>query len=291
MKARFIIPLIVCLIMTAGSATVVWGGSSPEWSYTLLSADSPYRQLYKLDETATALYTAAYADNRQAAYAELQQLDKLLSNTMLHEYGTPEGWALLTEDTTAIEHALTRGLHLHSWMEQAVRVRLGVDALVGGNGALWLQYEGLLQDDLVSVRKALKRQTDDSAVAARAMLNELNQHARRIEIAAIYAGDSIRMNELLARITYTDRLLESLIGLDSNVGRIEEVEKSLSGIESAINGVFLPYEDAFALPAASVPAAPHPLQWSLFLGTIISAVLTWTGWRKYKQNPYGVKRL
>lgn len=291
MKARFIIPLIVCLIMTAGSATVVWGGSSPEWSYTFLTADSPYRQLYKLDETATALYTAAYADNRQTAYAELQQMNKLLNNTILQEYGTPEGWALLSEDTAAIEHALTRGLPLHSWMEQAVRVRLGADALVGGNGALWLQYEGLLQDDLVSVRKALKRQTDDSAVAARAMLNELNRHASRIEIAARYAGDTMRMNELLARIAYTDRQLENLIGSNENAGGIEEADRSLSGIEAAINGVFLPYEDAFALPAASVPAAPHPLQWSLFLGTIISAVLTWTGWRKYKQNPFGVKKL
>jgi hypothetical protein len=248
MKARFIIPLIVCLMMTAGSAGVVWGSASPEWSYTFLSADSPYRQLYKLDETAAALYTAAYANNRQAAYAELQQINNLLDNAMLRGYGTSEGWASLTKDTAAIEHALSRGAHHHLWMEQAVRVRLGTDALVGGEGALWLQYEGLLQDDLMSVRKAWKRQTDDSAVAARAMLEGLERHAHRIETAALYAGDSIRMSELLARIAHTDRLLESSTGLETDTSREEEIERSLSGIESAINGVFLPYEDVVVIP-------------------------------------------
>lgn len=291
MKARFIIPLIVCLLMTAGSAGVVWGSANPEWSYTFLSADSPYRQLYKLDQTAAALYTAANANNRQAAYAELQKLNKLLAKEMLQAYGTSNGWAALKKDAAAIEQALSNGYHYQLWIEEAVRVRLGADSLIGGAGALWLQYEGLLQDDLLSVRKAWKRQTDDSAIAARAMLNELKQHARRIEIAALYAGDSVRMSELLARISYTDRLLDESISLGSNANRKEQIEKSLDGIETAVIGVFMPYEDTFALPAVSVPAAAHPLKWSLFLGTIISAVLTWTGWRKYKQNPYGIKKL
>lgn len=291
MKARFIIPLIFCLLMTAGSVGTVWGGASPEWSYSLLSADSPYRQLYKLDETAAALYTAAYANNRQAAYAELQKLNKLLDNAMLQGYGTAEGWSSLKKDVASIEYAMSHGVHHYLWMEQTVRVRLGADALIGGEGALWLQYEELLHDDLMSVRKAWKRQTDDASVAARAVLKGLDLHAGRIETAALYAGDSIRMNELIARIDYTDRLLESSASLESDTARDVEIERSLDGIEAAINGVFLPYEDAFALPVASVPAAAHPLQWSLFLGTIISAVLTWTGWRKYKQSPFGVKKL
>ncbi|MCR2802988.1 sporulation protein YpjB [Paenibacillus soyae] len=290
MKARFIIPLIVFIGMAAGSAGVVWGSASPGGSYDFLFADSPYRQLYKLDESATALYTAAYANNRHAAYAELQRLKRLMEDAMIQSYGTPEGWSAQLGDAAALERELSAGVPDSSWIEHAVRLRLGADALVGGEGALWLQYEGLLKEDLQAVRQAWKRSTGDAAIAAGAMLKGMTTHAHRIESAALYAGDSTRMNELLKRISYSERLLEAAANDRSKI-KPDQIEQSFDGIQSAISGVFLHYEEALAIPAEKSSALGHPLQWSLFLGTLISAVLTWSGWRKYKQSPFGVKKL
>jgi hypothetical protein len=98
------------------------------------------------------------------------------------------------------------------------------------------------------------------------------------------------MNELLHRISYSNRLLEAAAHGKSNTDPVQ-IEQSFDGIQAAISGVFLHYEDALAIPIADSSALGHPLQWSLILGTIISAVLAWSGWRKYKERPYGVKKL
>ncbi|MEK3881427.1 sporulation protein YpjB [Paenibacillus sp. PL2-23] len=290
MKARFVIPLIVFLFMAAGSAGVVWGSATPAIMYQELLADSPYRQLYKLDQSAAALYTASHANNRQAAYAELQKLKLLLEDEMLQSYGTPQGWSAARQDALALERKLMSE-HPHSmWLEHAVRLRLGADALIGGDGALWLQYEGLLKEDVLAVRQAWKRSNDNGAAAARALLAGMSAHASRIEAAALFAGDTTRMNELMHRIEYSERLLQASEG-GAGSAYSQRIEQSLDGIQAAVDGIFVHYEDALAIPNASVSALGHPLQWSLLLGTIISAVLTWTGWRKYKHSPFGVKKL
>lgn len=287
MKSRIIIPFIVCLLMTMGTAGAVWGGANPEGSYAFLFASGPYHQLERMDETATALYTAAYMNNRQAAYAELQKMNKLLSHEMLRNYGNADGWLVMEKDAAEVERALAKGVKHSQWLEHTVRLRMGADALLNGSGALWLQYKALLLDDVNAINQAWKRQAGDPVAAARATLQGLAEHAARIETAAMFAGDPDRMNELMDRIAYASRLLE---GKQSSIPKIE-VDQSIEAIRTAVKGVFLEDKQASAVPAIAPIGSGHPLKWAFFLGMIISAVLTWTGWRKYKARPYGVKKL
>ncbi|GKU79516.1 sporulation protein YpjB [Paenibacillus sp. L3-i20] len=291
MKSRVIVPFVICLFMTIGSAGAVWGSASPDGSLVYMFSNSPYQELYRMEETATALYNAAYQNNRQGAYAEMQKLQKHIGNDMLTSYGTSQGWAALSSDADLIQAALSSGDKNSNWIEHAVRIRLGTDALVRGKHGLWFQYENLLIDDITSVHKAWKRGQGNHLTAAQAMMKSVSLHAVRIESAALLTGNELRMNELMKRIEYTNRLLEArkLTLYDSAVDK--KIEESLDGISSAIKGIFLSADHAQVLPAIVLPAAPNPLKWALFLGTIISAVLTWTGWRKYKQHPYGVKSL
>ncbi|WP_165861211.1 sporulation protein YpjB [Paenibacillus paeoniae] len=287
MKSRMIIPFIVCLAMAMGTAGVAWGGASPEGSYAFLFSSGPYHQLERMDETATALYTAAYTNNRQAAFAELQKIHKLLGNEMLRSYGNEDGWSAMENDAAAIERALTSGVKHSLWLEHTVRLRIGADALINGKGALWHQYKVLLNHDVNAIKLAWKRQAGDPVAAARATMQGLREHAARIETAAMFAGDSIRMKELMERIAYAGRLLDEK---QSTVAKTE-VDQSLEAIRMAVNGVFLEDKQTSAVPAVAVPGSGQPLKWTLMLGTLISAVLTWTGWRKYKARPYGVKKL
>ncbi|MFF2887568.1 sporulation protein YpjB [Paenibacillus sp. NPDC057967] len=287
MKSRIIIPFIVCLCMAMGTAGVVWGGASPEGSYAFLFSSGPYHQLERMDETATALYTAAYTNNRQAAFAELQRLNKLLDNKMLRSYGSADGWSAMEHDAAAVERALSSGVKHSLWLEHTVRLRMGADALMNGKAALWHQYKALLTHDVNTLKQAWKRQAGDPVAAARATLQGLSEHAARIETAAMFAGDPIRMRELMERIAYAGRLLE---GKQSTVSKTE-VDQSLDAIRLVINRIFLEDKQAAAVPAIAPPGIGQPLKWALLLGTIISGVLTWTGWRKYKARPYGVKKL
>lgn len=288
---RVIIPFIICFCLTAASAGVVWGGARSGDGDVYLFPESPYRLLHRLDETATALYKAAYMNQRQKAYAELQKLDKLIRQDNLRAYGAPSGWRMLVKDAEAIDRALSSGVQHALWIEHAVRIRLGTDALINGNRALWLQYEELLQDDLTSVQQAWRRQAGNSKAAAQAMLKGMTDHAMRIESAALFAGDSVRMAELLDRISYSKRLIQEIESAQGGLSSHAAIEQSFEGIRFAFQGVFLLKEaEAVAWPAINPPASAHPIRWAMFLGTMISAMLTWTGWRKYKQSPYGVKK-
>ncbi|MBH5317931.1 hypothetical protein I6N90_08955 [Paenibacillus sp. GSMTC-2017] len=291
MKSRVIIPFVICLFMTFGTAGAVWGSASPEGSLIYMFSDSPYQELYRLDETATALYNAAYQNNRQVAFAELQKLQKYLDNDMLKIYGESGGWLALTNDANTIETALSNGVKNSQWIENAVRIRLGTDALINGKRGLWLQYESLLVEDMASVHQAWKRGSSNNIIAAKAVMKSVSLHADRIEPAALLAGDSIRMNELEERIGYINRLLEARKSSKYDSEADKKIEQSIEGIDIAINGIFQSYEEASANPVIAIPYRPSPLKWIFFIGAIISAVLTWTGWRKYKQHPYGVKSL
>lgn len=291
MKSRFIIPLVVCFVLAIGSAGVAWGDASPKGNDVFLLFDRPYDELYRMNETAAALYRAAYTNNRQLAYAELQKLSKMLDNDMLGSYGSAEGWQMLQQDADKIEASLASGVKHSMWLEQAVRIRLGADSLVAGNQGLWLQYEKLLLEDLSKVRKAWKRGAGDPADAATAMMRQLELRANRIQTAAAYSGDFVRSVELMERINYTYRLLRESKATSTSGYARNLAESSLDGIHTAIIGVFEREQEVSAIPAVNMPQSSKPIQWALLLGMIISAVLAWTGWRKYKQTPYGVKKL
>ncbi|MFD0586929.1 sporulation protein YpjB [Paenibacillus sp. GCM10027627] len=289
MKSRFWIPFVVCLVLTFGSAGIVWGGAIPSGNNSFLFTDRPYEELFRMDETATALYTAANTNNRQLAFAELQKLKRHFNNEMLRGYGTLPGWLALEQEWNAIEHALASGVKHSLWIEHAVRIRLGTDSLIAGNQALWLQYEKLLLDDIANVRQTWRAQSSDPALASAAMLQGLEMHATRIEAAASFSGDTLRMEELSERIRYTKQLLLSKNKM-ARANNGAAVESSIHAMENAINGIFSNAQAVSVEPIVTTAAFFSPVKWAFFLGTFISAVLSWTGWRKYKQRPYGIKK-
>ncbi|MDQ6418206.1 sporulation protein YpjB [Paenibacillus sp. LHD-117] len=296
MKTRFVVPFILCVFMTIGSAGAVWGGTGPESKVMFLFTDSPYESLYRMDEMATALYGAANDNNRQYAYVQIQKLQKGIASEMLRYYGHEEGWDAIAADLKAIELVLARGSSNTEWREYAARVRLAFDAVIGGSGSLWYQYERLLREDVRLVGQALKRSTDDrlaAADAADALLTTMQAHVNRMETAAIMTGHSLRVEELRQRMAYSVKMIDSLKKEEGNASKkgIRLVEESLDGTALALDHIFRSEENADPVPVLAPPSASHPLQWTFFLGTMISAVLTYVGWRKYKQTPYGIKSI
>lgn len=288
MKVRFIVPFVICIVMTIGSAGAVWGDSAAFSPYISILSTSPYKQLSRLDETANALYEAANTDNRQAGFLHVQQIERMIEGELKGKTGKMEGWAAIKQDANAIEQIITSSEASSGWLMEAARIRLATDALVRPEHALWLQYESIMLDDLSRVEKAWKRQTGDGAIAARATMNSLQEHAKRIEPAISMIYGSMHGAELNERIRYTNQLLETKKSSALNEVMINH---SLKALNNAIIKMFDHSGRAEVVPAVAPLTTANPLRWTFFLGAIISAVLTYSGWRKYKNNPFGVKPL
>ncbi|MEV5028360.1 sporulation protein YpjB [Paenibacillus sp. LPE1-1-1.1] len=288
MKIRFIIPFVLCIVMTIGYAGSVWGGAVPLNAYSDLLSQSRDKQLVRLDDIVSSLYEAAYTNNRQAGFQDIQRLKRILEGELKYSVGRIEGWLAIEKDTGLIEQKLMKAASDSSWLMEASRIRLAADALVNSDHALWLQYESVMLDDLSRIERAWKRQTGDGAIAARASMNSLENHAARISTAMSIQFGSMREAELKERINYTNRLLDASIVNKTNEAMID---RSLTATKESLIRMFDQSRSKEEVPAVAAVPLKNPLSWTLFLGAFISAILAFSGWRKYKTNPFGVKPL
>lgn len=286
MKIRFIIPFVVCIVMTIGYANLVWGSGASLQAFASRLTPDPSKQVQRMDNIASSLYEAAYTNNRQAAYQYVQQLQQLVDGELKYEAGNAEGWQAVERDANTIEKTLVKGSLGTSWFVEAARIKLTADALARPNNALWLQYEKIMLDDISRVEKAWKRQTDDGAIAARAVMISLEKHADRIKPAVSMMYGSKHETELMERIQYTNRLLEASRKDKNNVASIN---RSVQELKDTLTRMFNQNQLEADVPVVAAVPISNPLRWTLLLGAFISAILTYTGWRKYKENPFGVK--
>ncbi|OME88019.1 hypothetical protein BK120_01490 [Paenibacillus sp. FSL A5-0031] len=286
MKIRFIIPFVVCIVMTIGYANLVWGSGASLQAFASRLTPDPSKQVQRMDNIASSLYEAAYTNNRQAAYQYVQQLQQLVDGELKYAAGNAEGWQAVERDANTIEKTLVKGSLGTSWFVEAARIKLTADALARPNNALWLQYEKIMLDDISRVEKAWKRQTDDGAIAARAVMISLEKHADRIKPAVSMMYGSKHETELMERIQYTNRLLEASRKDKNNVASIN---RSMLELKDTLTRMFNQNQLEADVPVVAAVPISNPLRWTLLLGAFISAILTYIGWRKYKENPFGVK--
>ncbi|MDQ0111508.1 sporulation protein YpjB [Paenibacillus harenae] len=288
MKIRIVIPFVLCIVMTIGSAGAVWGNAifGPSGYSTITGSKAG--MLASLDEAAALLYEAAYTNNRQAGFLRLQQFNNIAKKASATGAGTPAGWAAINESVAHIERALVNGEAGSGWLMASSRIKLSTDALVRPEHALWLQYESVLLHDWTRVQQSWKRTTEDGALAASAAMDSLNEHLNRIEVAASMQYGNSAVDEALIRAKYTGLLLDGITYAGANG---ERVDRSLEALRSKLVQLFDEGRETADMPVVAPTATTNPISWALFLGTIICAVLTYTGWRKYQRSPYGTKPL
>ncbi|MFD0958842.1 sporulation protein YpjB [Paenibacillus chungangensis] len=290
MFTRILLPFLSTIILALGATGMLGSYGASDISVHAVR-DARFDKLMKLDTIAESLYTASYSHNRQAAYSHLLTLKRYLEDEIIQQYGAEDGWRLMIADADKVERALTDGQPDMNWLEQVTRIRLAVDAMVRPDRALWLPYEQLLRDDVSSIRQAWHRGDGSEGPAAAAMLHRMHVHANRIEAAANIAGHQLRMRELMERIQYGRRILVAMEKQGAEKLRPisnQEVERTLATMDNVISAIYSG-DDGMSYPAIASPEQGKPLRWIFMIGTMISAVLTLVGWRKYRTRPYGIK--
>nr|WP_237179101.1 sporulation protein YpjB [Paenibacillus sp. MMS18-CY102] len=245
----------------------------------------------RLNSATASLYAASTDGNRQSAYQAAQQVATALRDGQVKIIGTTEGWQQAEQDVQSLLSKLKAGQSSVYWRAIASRIKLSIDAawtLHQGvpESALWLQYNKVISEDLSRVRSAMARPNKEGYESARASFDTLSQHAERIMGAALLMRGEEAALRFSNSVAYAERLLSA--GKAGELtrrladGALSPVEKT-AAVLFASNGQRVEDEPVLAPIGGGVP---H--RWIFGLSALISSMLTYVSWRKYKSVPYAI---
>lgn len=291
MKFKIILLALFCSICLLYSGASVLGYSGVDRTSDMM--DSSYTRLLKLDQSISELYAQGNESHKQAAYKTLQNIKKQLNNTELLRYGTVTAWKQMKQDVLTIEQAIINNEPNVVWREPISSLLLASDALLQDEHGPWLQYESVLLDDLRSIKttSASTISNNKKTNAVIAQLTIFGQRVDRMQTAAYMVGDEMRMTELQLRSDQLNRFFKDGTQVTWTPQQFKEIETAISNVEETIHTLFAQAEETITVPVVSASSGWNPTTLALLIGALISGLLTFTAYRKYKQAPYGVKKV
>ncbi len=164
---------------------------------------------------------------------------------------------------------------------EAASLLLAADAMANPTQPLWHDYRTVFSEDLRSLRVALNG--DGGAAAGGADLTgasealwHLKAHYELIRTAAL-------MKTAPFNIVRSDNVLRyASIVIGSESSNLALAQGALQPLEEALLAIFPGASDE---PSVVVPAvAGASWGWTAMMGSFIVTVLTWAGWRRYKDE-------
>ncbi|HIW32671.1 MAG TPA: hypothetical protein IAA29_07780 [Candidatus Paenibacillus intestinavium] len=290
MKFKIVLLALFCIICLLSSGASVLGYSDNRTS----DVDDPsYARLLKLDRSISELYAEGNESHKQAAYKTVKNIKNQLNQPQLLRYGTATAWKQMKQDVLAIEEGIVNNKPNVIWREPISSLLLASDALLQAEHGPWLQYESVLLDDLQSIRKAtiLTVPPDDKTKYVIAHLTIFQQRVDRMQTAAYMVGDELRMAELLQRTLQLNGFFEEASQVTWTPQQAKEIETAINNIEETIHTLFAQAEETITVPIVDASSGWNPTTLALLIGAFISGLLTFTAYRKYKQAPFGVKKV
>lgn len=253
--------------------------------------DQSFDKLIKLDQSISQLYEFSKEKNKQAVYQSIQQIKKQLNEPQLMKYGTVSGWKHMKQDVLAAEETILNNKPSIEWREYISSLRLASDSLLQREHGPWLQYESVLLDDIRSVKIASQSTVSPKLNGIVSHMKIFSNRASRMEAAAYMVGDEMRIIELMERNQQLSDWLSGMQGQTWTVTHQKQLDKAIEGIEVTVHALFDQATETITLPEMTTSTGLKPPMFAFIIGTIISSVLTYTAYRKYKQLPYGIKKI
>ncbi|MFC6332259.1 sporulation protein YpjB [Paenibacillus septentrionalis] len=285
MKFRIIILTCLCVVCLMGMTATVFGNQA-NWTHD--PQNEAAARLMKLEHTIAELYEQGNASHKQEVYRLIQSIKHQFNQPELLKFGTVNAWKMMKSDVVNVEQALINGESGIVWREPINRLRLAVDSLLQSEQGPWLQYESLLLDDIKSIRKASHLNRDNTVELTSIYVQKLFEHIGRMEMAAYMVGDEEVMNQLWKRAELLKHFMKSHEN-GWNQAQHKDMITILDGMELSVHALFAQAEETITVPTVTVPSNIHATGFAFFIGTIISGFLAFASYRKYKQEPYGVK--
>lgn len=164
---------------------------------------------------------------------------------------------------------------------EAASLLLAADAMANPAQPLWHDYRTVFAEDLRTLRAALSGDGEAAAggtdlTVAVAALNRLQFHYELIRTAALLETTPLNV----VRSDNVLRYASIVIGSESS--NLALAHGAMHPLEEALLAIFPGAADE---PSAVVPAVSGASWgWTAMMGSFIVTVLTWAGWRRYKDD-------
>lgn len=292
MKVRAAILLTMSALLFCGSFfTLTKAYAADRNIENTRSAD---RLLEQIENTMQTVYEAAMSNNKQAGYLGLDKLRQLSvqlaeRNSKSKQSEAAAHWKTIAEASKGIMATSSNNVLSGRWYEQVSQLKLAVDVLVRPNEALWLQYDRLLVRDIQTMRQLLQAVNASDLYAVQAIMQSMEQKVERIALAVKMSNQQFAMPAVEERIRYTSRLMKEQPYAGKEVR--QQLIESLVALEKTIGHLF-PSSTTSTITFSQSNANNNIfVGWSLFIGGIITLILSLTIWRKYRIQPYGIKTM
>lgn len=286
-RKRWLVACMLSLMLTVVLIGAAAAAAPTERTATSISTSSTWQRVQR---SADAIYEASTAGNRQTAYYAGQQLSsqlkQLLATDSLIESSQVQ---VIYREAKLMLANIEQKKSAVQWRPQAARIKLAVDAagaqsVEAPGNAMWLQYEPIIEEDIARIRQAINMRNTRAYASASAMLQTLQEHTDRIAIAAVIANKSTEMNALLNSVTYMSRVLDA--GERGTIAS-QLSQQVLAPVEAATAALFIDNEER-EQPVIAPIGGGVPHRWIFGISSLISSLLAYVSWRKYKGTPYAI---
>lgn len=243
--------------------------------------DAQYAMLDQMNKHAERAYQSMKDGDIEGARGRMVQLSAAASSLTYEGLTSIEGVAALTETISAALHSLNAiQPKEHEMMLKIIRVRLAVDALRHKEMPMWLEFHKPLADDLSALQNAVIKRDKDGANMA---LNKWKAHVQMIRPAVLVSRDASKAVILDSMTVFFENHIEKK--------EWKKLLESMPNLSEAFHDLFRQQDKQQETIAPLAPSAepPHPILWSLALGSIIVIVLTYAAWRRYEAEAAYVK--
>ncbi len=282
-------------------AFIMLSGSIFSWSASYAAGEDNIRELEEAEQLVErfersiyAVYEAAVKNDKHNGYLQLQRFVQQANTWSNQPFSHNEikqraQWQALSKEAMKLSEQLASGVTEANWHESVSRLKLAADALTRPEKALWLQYKPLIENDIERSKLEVQSQVSSPGAVASGSLISLSNKWQRISLAASYTNNAFIIDAVNIRLEHTKKLMAEA-PFSSNKKK-NEMLTSLTALKAALMELFPEQNEQAVIAHIIEPTESNAVAWAMLLGALITTVLAYHAWRKYRNVPYGVKKI
>lgn len=236
---------------------------------------SPGEPVEQFRLAAESLYRSVGEGDPLGVLRKVTEAEDALLGVPVSELPSSDSAKALSESMERMRRAVTAlSPNENEVYAASASLRLAADAISPKGQGLWLDYRRLMREDAAELAVSLSGERGGTSKDALARLGTLTAHYELVRTAAAVTGRSASVDRADAVFRYAKRILADSPPNPSLTAPLA------AQIRATVDGLF-PASEA----PASVPLAPAPpAGFFSVIGAFILTVLTYSGWRKYRDE-------
>ncbi|UUZ86921.1 sporulation protein YpjB [Paenibacillus sp. P26] len=213
--------------------------------------------------------------------ASLQQMNDQLTQIRFEGITSVDGMHALTDTMLEATKAFNAvNYNRAAGQVAAVKLRLATDALTHANQPMWPQYYKRLQEDIGKVEQAAK---DKNKARLQQAAGELSQHYGIVHPSLLISRNRTDVEKMDSLTNF----VKMQAGSDEDP--YKNVLNAVPPLQMTLDKLFMKKETTAYLPYTD---QQNPILWTLVIGSIIMAALSFAGWRLSKKDDgvYPIRR-